>query len=199
MSVNVLFEELVSRWTREDPLHVDELLERAGPDADELARLIDAFLERAPRREPTQEARAAIAALTGRLEHEPPLLSARIRARRRVSDVVQAIVSACELPATAEELVRSYYQRLEGGLLDPRGVSGAIWAALGKLFGLDVRKLAQGGFSPPRAATRPAILFQRAASSDFSSGPAPAAETPSTAPDDVRRRVDQLFTGESAD
>ena len=51
-----LLDELVGRWTRGEPLAVDELLTRAGPRSDELATLIDSFLERAPRREPSPEA-----------------------------------------------------------------------------------------------------------------------------------------------
>ncbi len=71
-TVEQLLDEFVGRWTRGEPLAVDELLVRAGPQADELAGLIDAFLERAPRREPTPEALAFVRSLD-----EPPLLRAR--------------------------------------------------------------------------------------------------------------------------
>jgi AcrR family transcriptional regulator len=197
MSVDALFEELVSRWTSEEPLSVDELLERAGPNAEELARLIDAFLERAPRRTPTPDARAAVEALAARIEHEPPLLSARLRARRRVSEVVAAILSAGRLPASAEALVQSYYQRLEGGLLDPHSVSETVWAALGSVLGSDAQRLAQLGFQPPAPASV-ALTFHRTASPEFRASGKPVDESggPSV---DVRRKVELLFTGVAAD
>ena len=144
-SVDALFEEFVSRWTRDETIDVDALLERAGPESDELARLIDAFLARAPRREPSAEARAAVAALAARLEQEPPLLTARVAARARVRDVAAAIVTACALPAEAEQLVRSYYQRLEGGLLDPKGVSDGVWSVLERVLGPAVRNAGDRG------------------------------------------------------
>ena len=46
-SVEDLFEEFVSRWRRDETIQVDALLSRAGPESDELARLIDEFLARA--------------------------------------------------------------------------------------------------------------------------------------------------------
>ena len=39
-----LLDEFVGLWTRGEPLAVEGLLVRAGPQADELAALIDAFL-----------------------------------------------------------------------------------------------------------------------------------------------------------
>jgi hypothetical protein len=198
-SVDALFEEFVSRWTREEPVDVDGLLERAGPGTDELAGLIDAFLERAPRRAPSDRAREAVAALAARLESEPPLLAARVAARQRVRDVAAAIVAACALPAEAEQLVRSYYQRLEGGLLDPEGVSERVWSVLEKLLGDAAHKLASAGFSPGAVVRgQPAVAFQRRASADFaaaSAGPAPAGRE---LPPEVRREVEALFTGRRA-
>ena len=41
VTVEQLLDEFVGRWTRDEPLAVDELLVRAGPQADELAGLID--------------------------------------------------------------------------------------------------------------------------------------------------------------
>ena len=41
-----LLDEFVGRWARDEPLAVDELLVRAGPEADELAGLIDRFSTR---------------------------------------------------------------------------------------------------------------------------------------------------------
>jgi hypothetical protein len=196
--VDALFEEFVSRWSRDETIHVDVLLERAGPEGDELARLIDEFLARAPRREPSAEARSAVAALAERLEREPPLLSARVAARARVRDVAAAIVTAFTLPAEAEQLVRSYYQRLEGGLLDPTGVSDGVWSVLERVLGPAVRNQALEGFRHKRVAFTEAIAFQRLADADQVLPAAGEAASPprEELPARVRRRVDELFTGQ---
>jgi hypothetical protein len=195
-SVDALFEEFVARWRRDEMISVDALLEQAGAESDELARLIDAFLARAPRREPLPEARAAVAALAARLEQEPPLLAARVASRARVRDVVAAIIEACALPAEAEQLVRSYYQRLEGGLLDPKGVSNRVWAVLEQVLGPAARRQALKGFSHKHVAFRESLAFRRLADVD-PARPAAAVGVPSPReelPPDVRRRVDELFT-----
>jgi hypothetical protein len=190
--VDALFDEFVTRWAHNEVIYVDALLERAGPQRDALARLIDAFLARAPRRAPSEESRAAVAALAARLEPEPPLLTARVAARARVRDVAAAIVKACALPAEAEQLVRSYYQRLEGGLLDPKGVSDRVWSVLEGIVGPAARADALQGFGNKRGALKETVAFHRLA------GAEPA--TPAAAPvrdelaDDVRDRVDELFT-----
>jgi hypothetical protein len=195
-AVDALFEEFVARWTRDEPVDLPALLDRAGPDSDELAALVDAFLERAPRRAPTPESQQAIAALAARLEREPPLLAARVAARKRVVDLTDAIVAACGLPAEAEQLVRSYYQRLEGGLLDPRGVSGRVWTVLECTLGPAARKFALEGFSPPPAVgAAPMAAFKRAATPDFAAPADAAAPAPEQPADGLRREVEQLFTG----
>jgi hypothetical protein len=195
-TVDVLFEEFVSRWARDEAVNVTELLERAGPETDELARLIDEFLARAPRREPTEESRAAVAAIAARLEREPPLLAARVAARKRVRDVSAAIVLLCGLPDEAEALVRSYYQRLEGGLLDPGGVSERVWSALEHSFGAAVRALAVQSLPPKRLDAAESVAFGRLASADLWIAPAAAAPVPPDEPAEaVRRQVEELFTG----
>ena len=195
-SVDDLFEEFVSRWRRGETIHVDAVLERAGLERDEAARLIDAFLARAPRRSPSPESREALATLAARLEQEPPLLTARLVARARVRDVVAAIVKACALPAEAEQLVRSYYQRLEGGLLDPKGVADGVWSVVERMLGPAVRTQALEGFSH-KLAFKESIAFQRLADADQVMPAAAAASPPrrEELPADVRSRVDELFTG----
>jgi hypothetical protein len=196
--VDALFEEFVSRWSGGGSVDVEGLLERAGPETDELARLIDAFLERVPRREPSEEARARVASLAAGLEGEPPLVAARVASRQRVADVSAAIVSVCGLPANAEKLVRSYYQRLEGGLLDPKDVSDRIWAVLERVLGPAVRTQAEGGFSR-RLAYQETVAFQRAESAEAPAFAAPGAvPVPDELPETVRREVEELFTGRGA-
>jgi hypothetical protein len=197
-AVDALFEEFVSRWSRDEPVDVEDLLARAGPGTNELARLIDTFLERAPRREPSKEARATVASLAAGLEGEPPLVAARVASRQRVADVTAAIVSVCGLPANAEKLVRSYYQRLEGGLLDPKGVSDRVWSVLERVLGPAARTQAEGGFSN-RLSIQQTLAFQRPASAEAPAFAAPAGvPVPDELPETVRREVEELFTGRGA-
>ena len=92
VTVEQLLDEFVGRWTRDEPLAVDELLVRAGPQADELAGLIDRFLERSPRREPSADALAFVRALD-----DPPLLRARQAQGLKLDDVAAGLPSASAL------------------------------------------------------------------------------------------------------
>ena len=132
-----LLDEFVGRWTRGEPLAVDELLVRAGPEADELAVLIDRFLERAPRREPTADALAFVRSLD-----DPPLLRARQALGLKLDDLAAALVETLGLGEKAREKVRRYYQELELGQLEPAGVAASVWDALSGLLGRDARGLA---------------------------------------------------------
>jgi hypothetical protein len=132
-----LLDEFVSRWTRGEPLSVEELLVRAGPRSDELAELIDAFLERAPRREPAPAAIAFVRSLD-----EPSLLRARQARRLKLDDLAAGLVEKLGLPTAARAKVRRYYQELELGQLDPAGVAANVWDALIGLLGREARGLA---------------------------------------------------------
>ena len=148
-----LLDEFVGHWTRDEPLAVDELLVRAGPQADELAVLIDRFLERAPRREPTPEALAFVRSLD-----DPPLLRARQALGLKLDDLAAALVERLGLGDGAVAKVRRYYQQLELGQLAPAGVAASVWDALSGLLGRDVRGLA--AMPPPALAAAP--LFREA-------------------------------------
>jgi hypothetical protein len=144
-----LLDEFVGRWTRDEPLAVDELLVRAGLQADELAVLIDRFLERAPRREPTADAVAFVRSLD-----EPPLLRARQSRKLKLDDLVAGLVEKLGLPEAARAKVRRYYQELELGQLEPAGVAVSVWDALTGLLGRDARGLVG---PPPPAVSAPAM------------------------------------------
>jgi hypothetical protein len=191
-SVDELFEEFVERWALGEDVDVGALIDRAGPERDELAGLVDAFLQRAPRRAPSEESKLAVAALTTRAE--PPLLTARVAARLKVRDVVRAIVDACGLPSEAERPVHDYYQRLELGLLDPRGVVDNVWAALERAVTPSARKLAVLGYPFRPSAPAVELAFQRLADSAASGAPPVAASAPEK-PSEIEREVARLFTG----
>ena len=142
-----LLDEFVGRWARDEPLAVDELLVRAGPEADELAVLIDRFLERAPRREPTADALAFVRSLD-----DPPLLRARQALGLKLDDLAAALVETLGLGEKAREKVRRYYQELELGQLEPGGVATKVWDALSGLLGRDARSLAALPLQAPASA-----------------------------------------------
>ncbi len=181
-----LFDEFVGCWTRGEPLAVDELLVRAGPQADELASLIDRFLERAPRREPTAAALAFVRSLD-----EPSLLRARQERKLKLDDLVAGLVEKLALPERARAKVRRYYQDLELGQLDPAGVVASVWDALTGLLGRDARGLAG---VPPTAISAPAMY--RAADFGTAVIDATALPTPSRTESD---EVDRLFGVTSSD
>lgn len=202
MSVDALFEEFVAAWTSGEAVDVAVLMARAGPGADELAGLVDAFLERAPRREPSDEAKQLVAELAARFEQpDPPLLAARVAARMKLRDVAAAIASACGLPAEAEKLVRDYYQRLELGLLDPGGVSARVWAVLERVLTPTAMKLAAHGYPYRPATSRPQAAFQRLADAPTPSAamapPVPDADV--APPSALEREVAALFIGQERD
>ena len=176
-----LLDELVGRWTRGEPLEVDELLLRADSQSDELAGLIDAFLERAPRREPTPAALALVRSLD-----EPSLLRARQERRLKLDDLTAGLLDKLGLPTAARAKVRRYYQDLELGQLDPAGVAVSVWEALSGLLGRDARGLAA---LRPVAAAAPA-MFRLA---DYDRDAAEGALTPSGSAETEPDEVDRLF------
>ena len=182
-----LLDELVRRWTRGEPLAVEDLLTRAGPGADELATLIDAFLERAPRREATPEALAFVQALD-----TPPLLRARQARRLKLDDLVTGLVQRLGLPDDARAKVRRYYQELELGQLDAAGVAASVWGALAELLGRDARGLAGMAPPPPLGA---AAMYRRA---DFDTALSDIALPLQSRSEPSADEVDRLFGVTSA-
>ena len=125
-----LLDEFAQRYARGEPVDVEETLRRAGDRADELAPLLEALFVRNVRRAPSDDALAMVRSLD-----DPPIVRARVAKRLRVDDVVDAIVSACDLRDEARPKVRRYYQQLEGGILDPHPVADSVWDAIVALLG----------------------------------------------------------------
>jgi hypothetical protein len=184
--VDTLLDELARRHARGEPLDVEGLLRRAGPAASELAVLIDRFLERAPRQQPSETARQYVRAL-----EDPPLLNVRRERRLKVDDVVDAIVRACQLPADSRGKVRRYYQMLEGGNLDTRRVASRVWDALEDTFGRRVEGLARAASAAP-GASAPAMYRRADAFADASERAASRRPVEEPAPPD---EIDALFLG----
>lgn len=90
----------------------------------------------------------------------PPLLQARQARRLRLDDVAGGLVRLLGLPAEARGRVRSHYQDLELGRLDPAGVAASVWVALARLFERDAGALA----AAPAPAPAPGAAMYRATS-----------------------------------
>jgi hypothetical protein len=190
VTVEVLFDEFATSYRRGEHPDVRAYLERAGAERDDLSRLLDAFLQAVPAREPTEE---EVVLLQARLEQQPPLLLLRLRRALTRDAIVDAIVATLGLDPAKREKVEGYYHRLETGLLEPSGVNRQVWDALGEFLHANAQALA-GLRPPPRAA--PATAYLREADYlsaydgiDRLSMPAePSPEEPE--PDEI----DRLFT-----
>lgn len=183
VELETLLDELARRHARGEPLDVEGILARAGDRADELAPLIEAFLERAPRRGATPESLRFVQSLD-----DPPMLRARVAKRLRVDDVVDAIVAACELAPDARPKVRRYYQQLEGGILDPACVAASVWDAITGILGRSRELLS----APPGPAPAAAPMYRADALFQLNE----VAVSPPLAEPDAPDEVDALFLGD---
>lgn len=174
-----LFAEFAAAYVRGEWPEAREYLERAGREAEELAQLLQRFLQGVPAPDATAEDAALLGAW---LQDEPPLLELRRRKGLRVDEVVDRLVAALGIDPARRARVKRQYQRLEGGALDPAGVTERVWGALTETLGDRSRELARA-WSPPPA---PATTYFRAE--------APAA-TPAAIDTDADEEIDRLFTG----
>jgi hypothetical protein len=110
-----LFDEFAVRYARGE--HPDPLpyLEQAGERQDELATMLDAFLQWAPVPAPSE---AAVRLMEAWLVGEPPLRELRVQRGVRVEDVVEALASQLDVDVTLRGKLRRYFQRLERGALN---------------------------------------------------------------------------------
>lgn len=191
VSVEVLFDEYATRYLRGEQPDASEYLERAteGTERDDLADLLDRFLEAVPARAPREE---EIVLMEARLEKEPPLLVLRRRRKLGRRAVVDALVGRLGLDSAKRDKVAGYYHDLEIGNLDPEPVSSQVWGVLGELLRANARSLAglRGAEPPPTVAAAyhrgPAILYSLEVVA-----PAPSDEEAADEPDEI----DRLFTG----
>jgi hypothetical protein len=102
-----------------------------------------------------------------------------------VDDVVGALIERLGLDAPKRLKVKRYYQRLEGGLLDPAGVSSRLQTVLSDIFGAPVDQAIQ--WAPPPAA--PPTFLRR---TEYA---AAAATSPPSAAEAAEDEIDRLFTG----
>jgi hypothetical protein len=183
--LDTLLDELARRHARGEPLDVEGTLRRAGDRADELAPLIEAFLARAPRGEPSEDGLRFVRSLD-----EPPMLRARVATALKVHDVVDAIIAECDVRPESRPKVRRYYQQLEGGILDPSRVGTSVWDAITGILGRS-----RAALTAPSLGVGPSAAPMYRADRLFEPGEVPtlsASMTEPEPPDDV----DALFLGD---
>ncbi len=182
-------------------------LERvSGTDRAALAGLIDAYLERAPRRAfdatAFRQSRAAEVAeglqrsLAGTAGLWPSVLPRlRTQARLRRSELVAEL--AARLGAQSrQDKVAAYYHEMEQGLLPASGVSDTVLDALGKIVGWSREALRRAGEMPaaggPADPSSTETVFARTAPADAE---APASAARAEPPAEEWDEVDRLFRG----
>jgi hypothetical protein len=177
-----LFDDWAARVARGESPDPREYLERAGPGREELAQLMEAYLQAAPRREPDPE---TVELARTWLRGDSPLAELRARRGIRRQDVVAAIVDAFGLAPEKAGIVKSYYHRLEAGLLDPSRLSRPLLDLLGKTLGVANETIL--GWRTRSLEVAPAFRIQ----SDITFAPAAPPASPSQEPDDPE--IGQLF------
>jgi hypothetical protein len=169
-SSDQLLSEFIDAWNAGKRPDVSDYVERApAGERDELAGLINVFLQDAPTPPYSEEALAAIRSdpLVGKLgsllevEGAPwPSLLPRLRARARLTrDQVVSQLSALLGVTEREEKVKRYYHQMETGTLDPEGVSGRVLDALAGIFGIGRKEIEKAGDLSAIAA-EPALEMQ---------------------------------------
>src|SRR4051812_46158679 len=87
--VGALFDEYAAAYARGEEPNLREYLAKAGDGADELARLVEAFVAAAPAAEPSDE---HVSLARAWAEGQSPLLEVRTRRGVRREEVVEAIL-----------------------------------------------------------------------------------------------------------
>ena len=208
--VDDLLQQFIERYESGDPVRPGDVLAQVeGTERRELETLLDAYLERAPRRQFSAEAFAASPArplvddlaqsLEGIAGTWPVVLPRlRTRARLRRSELVTRLAAALGV-SDREAKVAGYYHAMEQGELDPAGVSDRVLDALARLTGTtakalrDAATVLQPGAGPAAAG---APTFARTATPEpehLASLAAPPTESPAERSDSDL--VDELFTG----
>jgi hypothetical protein len=180
-SVDELFGEYAAAYSRGERPHAREFLARAGEQVDELARLIDTFLVRAPAPVADEQTVELFEAWQA---GESLLL--RLRTARGVTGdaVVGVLVRTLGLDEEKKEKVKRYYHELESGLLEPERVDRRVWDVLAEMLGARVADLV--ALRPPQLEF-PAADFARAYQPTMAAMRAPAP------PEESGDEIDRLF------
>jgi len=142
-----LFDDYAVRYARGEHPDAVRYLERAGEGADELADMLDAFLQWAPA--PTAD-ELAVTLMEAWLAGQPPLRELRVRRGLRVDEIVGELRSRLGLDVSRSGKLRRYFQRLERGSLDVSRVDQRVFDALAGALRTSSSILMSWAY-PPRA------------------------------------------------
>jgi hypothetical protein len=181
-----LFDEFARLFSAGERPDVSEYLDRAGEEADELAALIDAYLQAASPPEPAEE---TVAMMKAWAAGEPPLLALRIERGLRRAEVVGALMKLLGLDPAKEKKVSGYYHRLETGLLEPSRVDRSVLEALAETLETRLAELLM--WRSPSLLDQPEAMYRLPGA--VAPPEAPAAP-PSRATEELDE-VDRLFGG----
>jgi hypothetical protein len=179
-----LFDDYAARFARGERPDAREYLARAGEGADELAAMIDGFLQAAPVPAAGEDERVLAAAW---IEGEPPLLQLRNRRGLKRDAVVDALISALGLDPGKREKVKGYYHRLETGLLEPRRVDGRVFEVLADTMRVSLTDVR--AWRPQPQAIEAAYMRRDAEAARLTPPPVTAGE------DEESDEIDLLFLG----
>ena len=164
--------EFIDAWNagrRPDP---DDYLARVDPeDQDALLASIDQFLTWAPTPDYDEatllsiESEPIVAEGLAAFEQRSglwPALLPRLRSRMSLTtaQVARQLVSALDLPETAEKKTRRYVEQMEGGKLEPAGVSRRVIDALASILHVSGPELEGAGDLGSWHAAAPAAVFR---------------------------------------
>jgi hypothetical protein len=175
-----LFDEYAVAYARGERPSAEEYLARAGKESDELAKLIERFLQAAPAPSPTD---TDVELFEGWLAGESPLLRLRVARRLTRDRMVEALIGRLGLDPAKRIKIKSYYHELESGLLDEQRVDKSIFAALAEELGSRVRDLLSWRPRPFAAE----VAYLRADYAVMSDMGVPADSTPEQEPDEIDR------------
>jgi transcriptional regulator with XRE-family HTH domain len=205
-----ILSEFIDAWNAGRRPDVDDYLARVDEsERGELADALMTFLRFAPTPQYSEEALdeiradpivAEALAAAGERAGLLPSLFVRLRVRLGLSnaDVAGELVESLSLPADRARKTASYLDRLERGELEPSRISGRVFDALARVFGVPCSELEGagdvGGWAAPGA---PAAAFR--ASGEAADAAAPhldlLAKGLTTPGDAARDEVDDLFLG----
>jgi hypothetical protein len=146
-----LFDEYVAAYARGERPSAEEYLARAGKESDELAALIERFLQAAPTPSPTD---TDVELFEGWLAGESPLMRLRVTRGLTRDRMVEALIGKLGLDPAKRDKLKRYYHELESGLLDEQRVDKSVFTALAEELGSRVGDL---------IAWRPRPLFLQSA------------------------------------
>jgi hypothetical protein len=183
-----LFDEYASSYARGERPEAREYLERAGEDGNELARLIDGFLQAAPVPELEPE---VVDLFEGWLAGDSSLLRLRVAHGMTRDRAVEELIDRLDLDMEKWAKVKRYYHQLEAGLLDLDRVDRRVFAALADA--LHARASDLSSWRPRPLPVEMSAAYRRTQEQAALDSMAPA--SPASKADEDYDEVDGLFLG----